>query len=143
MYQLLESHDKGSERARAPSRLDAIQQRAWKWLGATDRAVLELSLHGTPQRVIAGAVGLSPGSVSRRLAGIQSRLRDPLTRLLLDPACPVNEDARQVVLLHQLTGLSTRRIAYVMGIPHTLVQSHLSYARGLVRGLANRSASRA
>lgn len=141
MYQLLESHDVGSDRVSIPPRLEARQRRAWKWLGALDRALLELVSNGASHRTIAAAVGLSPGSVSRRLTSIHQRITAPLTQLLLNATCPVSDEARRAALLHQLTGLSTRRVACVMGIPHDLVIIHLSYVRGLLRGVAARSAT--
>lgn len=136
--QLAEPNEVDVENRARVSQIATYNRQAWKWLADSDQAMVELASRGTSHRLIAAAVGLSPGTVSRRLSTIHDRLRSPETRCLLDPACPLPDVTRKIALLSRVTGLATRQIGKTLGLSHMSVREHIRYASGVLRMLTSR-----
>ena len=91
---------------------DAEILRRARLLLPRDRSIIELTVRNRASRqAIARTLGLAPGTVSRRLQRLSARLHDPLVIALLDPACPLAPEYRQVGVEHFLQGLPARHIA--------------------------------
>ncbi|HEX8342871.1 MAG TPA: hypothetical protein VF624_18355 [Tepidisphaeraceae bacterium] len=141
MYQLLEPDAAEKRNFSSLERVGARQRKAWQWLGETDRLIVELASQGNSQRLISRAVGITPGTVSRRLNAIQQRLGDAVTLVLLDPSTPLDDDTRSMALLHQVGRLSAPVLARQLGIAQSVVRERLRYARGIARGRLMRRAA--
>ncbi|MGN6626114.1 MAG: hypothetical protein ACTHLN_05795 [Tepidisphaeraceae bacterium] len=114
------------------------KSKAWLYLNEADRTLLEMVEKGLPHRLIGQALGLNAGTVSRRLAMIRTRLHSPLARCALDPRCPLSSEARLIALMHTLGGQPVRHIARLQHLTPAAVNEHLTYARGVARGVAAR-----
>lgn len=100
-----------------PDAADVLRRAAL--LPEPDRAIVHMSLKtGASRHVIGRALGLNPGTITRRLQRIGARLHDPIVLALLDPACPLIGEYRQVGVEHFLQGLSTHAIAQKHRISH-------------------------
>ncbi len=138
MYQLLDADQKPeSVRYRfadhAPSR-----PRGVAYLSPRDRRLLELADAGESHRHIGRLLGLSPGTVSRRLSGLETRLKSREAGVLLDPACPLPNDIRRIAIRHFIAGASLRRLAAEFRMPLAAVQIQVHFARGVVRAATQR-----
>lgn len=96
---------------RAPSRDDSVLQQHIALLEEDDRTLVELARAGVPHRRIAKALGLEPGTVTRRLKRLGQRIHSPIVARLLDPKCPLGPDYRQVGVEFYLTGRTISQIA--------------------------------
>lgn len=125
---------------------EALIERA-KALGPRDQILLELSLrNGLSTRQIARVLELPAGSVSRRKRLLCARLRDPLVVALLDPACPLSEEHRQIAIEHFAQCRTIRELSRHRQIPRAQVCALLHFVRGWFRAIhpnSRRAKSRA
>lgn len=113
---------------------------AAEWLSETDRVIYELADQAIPVRVIARAVSLNYGTVSRRISQVRKRVASPVVQGLLLGDCPVPERSRKIALLHLLSGRSIPRVARTLNMTESVVREHVRYASGIVQGLLRRDA---
>lgn len=135
MLALFDSSEIGDGEQVRSIRRQPLDRAAAEWLSDTDRAIYELADQGVALRVIARAVSLNHGTVSRRLAHVRRRLRSPVVRALLSGRCPVPEASRKITLLHLLAGRSVRQIARTLNTSEATVREHVRYTCGIVQGL--------
>lgn len=114
------------------------KSRAWTYLRESDRTILEMIEKGLSHRLIAQAVGLNAGTVSRRISLVKTRLQSPMAKLALDPTSPLPTTHRESALLHAVTGMSLREVARTRRVPLSAVTDHIRYAQGVARGMAAR-----
>ena len=84
-------------------------------LDRDDRLLLELTDSGLSHRRIAQILVVDCGTVSRRLRKLAGRLKSPISARLLDPACPLLPDYRQIGVEHFFIGKPIARIAAERG----------------------------
>src|SRR5688572_29771339 len=95
-----------------------------------DRALVHMSFKANATRhMIACALGLAPGTITRRLQRIGARLHDPLVVALLDRTCPLVSEYRQIGIEHFLQGLSTHAIGEKHRMSHDRVRRMLQAVR--------------
>ena len=95
-----------------------------------DRALVFMSFKASATRhMIACALGLNPGTVTRRLQRIGARLHDPLVIALLDRTCPLVPEYRQIGIEHFLQGFSTHAIGERHRMSHDRVRRMLNAVR--------------
>ena len=141
MYQLLDPDQKPEQIRYRFADHAPRGRRNLEFLPESDRTLLKMSAAGQKHRAIARSLGLSPGTISRRLAAIQSRLGSSEARVLLDPACPLPDDIRTLAIQHLVAGVSLRRLASEHRIPVAAVQIQMHFARGVVRASTRRTTS--
>jgi DNA-directed RNA polymerase specialized sigma24 family protein len=99
-------------------------------LPEADRAIVHMSLKaGATRHMIGRALGLNPGTITRRLQRIGARLHDPLVIALLDRSCPLVDEYRQIGIEHFLQGLSTHAIGQKHRLSHDRVRRMLNAVR--------------
>ena len=117
---------------RDPALLDRV-----KFLSDQDRALVELSLrHGLSRRKMGLALGLTAGTVTRRLRRLMSRLRDPLIVAVTDPLCTLPPEHRQITIEYFLHEISIPKIAQLHEMTRFEVREMLEYVRGWHRGVS-------
>jgi hypothetical protein len=121
----------------APTRW--VDRRGWKWLVDEDRTILELTQAGATRRMIASALGMNAGNVTRRVQAIRTRLNSLAARQLLEPTCPLPDQIRDVAADHLIGGKTVRAISRARRIPLYVVNRHIDYARGVLRALTRRA----
>lgn len=106
-----------------------------KHLDPTERALFDLILvHNTSHRQVGALVGVSAGTISRRVRKIKNRLYDRTTVFLtLDRLLP--EEMKQVGLDHYLRGNSVKQISLKRKISDAQVRGILIACRELARRL--------
>lgn len=114
------------------------QTRVWAHLKEADRSILELAERGMSHRMIGQLVGITAGSVSRRLAMVKARLASPLARCALDPNTPLRPDERETATLHAVTGLSLREVARARRLPLHVITDQIRFAQGVARASLTR-----
>jgi DNA-directed RNA polymerase specialized sigma24 family protein len=114
------------------------ETRAWAYLKEADRSVLELAERGMSHRMIGQLIGITAGSVSRKLAMVKTRLASPLARCALDPNTPLRPEERETAVQHAVTGLSLREIARARRLPLNVVTDQLRFAQGVARASLTR-----
>jgi hypothetical protein len=101
------------------------------YLDDSDRKLLELVLQGKLTRREAGVlVGLSCGTVTRRLQRIINRLHDPLVKALVDCGKLLPEWHQEVGLAYFLRRWSVARITREYGMTEYEVKRIIQYVRG-------------
>ena len=106
-------------------------------LPQNDRILVELALRGRcTRRQIGEMLNLPPGTVTRRLQRLSSRLYDPLVIALLDRHCLLDPNHRQIGVEHFLLGLRVTQLSRQHAMPAGEVRSIITYLRGWHRGLA-------
>jgi DNA-directed RNA polymerase specialized sigma24 family protein len=101
------------------------------FLPDADQRLLKLSLRGAvTRREAAALLGMSPGTVSRRLKRLMDRLNDPLVVALVDQGQLLPEGYREVGLGYFLRRMSEEEIARATGLSMWEVRRALSYVRG-------------
>ncbi len=99
-------------------------------LDREDRMLAELAMNGgTTHRRIGELLGVGPGTISRRLRRIGSRLHDPIVERLLDPRCPLGPDYRQIGVEHFLVGRAFAEIAEAHQRTYASVRQTIDYVR--------------
>jgi hypothetical protein len=141
MRQLLEPENVASEARERTVDVWVIDRRAWRWLTEEDRAMVELAQRGGTRRMIAAAVGMSAGNVSRRIQNVRTRLMSSNARFLLEPTCPLPDQVREVAGDYLIGGKAAREISRTRRIPLYLVHRHINYASGLLRAMSRRAQS--
>lgn len=134
MYQILCPDEVEARHKVIGSRTPATYRRASPWLTAEDRAVLEMAASGVSHRLIASVVGMTPGTVSRRIGALSRRLKSPVVQYLADPNCPLDSETLRIARLHLITGRSIREIARVTGVSFTTARARVVFAQGMCRG---------
>jgi hypothetical protein len=109
------------------------------FLEGSDRLLLEMAMRNRlSTRQMGLEVGLTPGTVSRRLRRIIHRLHDPIVEALLDPSCPVARVHHRIGLDYFLRRLPLCEIARRSRLTCSQVRLVLGYLRGWQRGLSQR-----
>lgn len=139
MRQLIEPQNVASDRREESTRVWVADRRAWRWLSEQDRTLLQLVQSGASRRLIASAIGMSAGNVSRRVRGIRARLMSHAAQQLLEPTCPVPDEVREVAGDHLIGGKPIREIARDRQLPLYLITRHIDYARGMIRAMTRRT----
>lgn len=82
------------------------------YLAQRDRALLEMSLkHGMSRRQMGMVLGLTAGTITRRLRNLTNRLSQPIVLSLTDPRCTLAGDLRQIGIEYFLHRLPQPEIA--------------------------------
>src|SRR5262245_28185825 len=122
-------------RSHTPDPRDVLFARA-RALPREDQLLLELVYRQQlSHRQIAVLVRQPPGTVSRRLARIVARLRDPLVASLLDPDCILTPSYRLIGIEYFAQRNRIGAIAAHHDLPHSQVRSILNFIRGWHRGV--------
>jgi len=118
-----------------PAEMDPVLRYRARALAPEDRLLVELVYDKhLSVRQIARLISQSPGSVSRRVRRIRTRLYRPLIGALLDPACKLSADYREIGLEYFAQGRKMRSIAHQRNITLTQVRAVLDFIRGWHRG---------
>jgi DNA-directed RNA polymerase specialized sigma24 family protein len=101
------------------------------FLDPADRKFLQLTLRGTLSRREVGLLlGLTCGTVTRRLHGLLNRLNDPLVVALVERGEFLPELHREVGLAYFLRGMSITQIEMAFQLSRYAVRRRLEYVRG-------------
>ena len=101
------------------------------FLDPADRKFLQLTLRGTLSRREVGLLlGLTCGTVTRRLHGLLRRLNDPLVVALVERGELLPELHREVGLAYFLRWRSQPQIEREFGLSRYAVKRMLEYVRG-------------
>lgn len=104
-------------------------------LSPDDQTLGELALrHQLTHRDISRAMGIAPGTVTRRLRRLMNRLNDPLVSALCDPACRLKRPYREIGIARFLGGACVSDLARKYGMTPTEILELLGYIRGWYRG---------
>jgi IS30 family transposase len=132
MRELWDADDIASgQQVRAQARPLPVDRRVLVWLDETDRLIWELAEQHASVRLIARAVKLNSGTVSRRITAMRRRFALPIVGLMLETAIPVPDEARKIALLHHAGGLSCAAIARKLNVSESSVREHVRYAAGI------------
>jgi hypothetical protein len=102
-----------------------------EYLDLADHKLLEVTLSGKLSRREAGMlVGLSSGTVTRRIRKLINRLHDPMVAALVDGGKLLPELHQEVGLAYFLRKRPMRRIGVEYGIPICEVKRIVAYVRG-------------
>jgi hypothetical protein len=126
------------QRLGRPTPTRALRRTLARYLSRADLLILDMADAGATHRVIGHRVGLSAGTITRRLGALHRRLCDPSTHALLDPACPLADDLRKLAIQHLLLGVSLRRLADLNRLPLDAVRTRMQYAQGVLRAASAR-----
>jgi len=136
MELLEERQTRGYDRAGASRGLE----KRILFLDPSDRKLLELTVRGTLTRREAGIlVGLSSGTVTRRVRRLLDRLHDPIVAALADYGQLLPELHREVGLAYFLRKRSFTQIEREYGLSRYAVKRMVQYIQGWHE--ASRSAS--
>jgi hypothetical protein len=113
-----------------------LVQRARRALGAHDRLLVELAYaRHLSLRQMATIMGRPAGSLSRRLRRLRKTLRDPIVEALIDPACVLTPEYRQVGLEYFAQGREIRELAKDRRMTPTQIKAVVNFVRGWCRGV--------
>jgi DNA-directed RNA polymerase specialized sigma subunit len=127
MELLEERQTRGFERAGASKGLE----KRILFLDPVDRKLLELTVRGTLTRREAGMlVGLSSGTVTRRVRRLLDRLHHPIVAALVDYGQLLPELHREVGLAHFLRNRSFTEIEGEYGLSRYAVTRMVQYIQG-------------
>jgi DNA-directed RNA polymerase specialized sigma24 family protein len=102
-----------------------------------DRKLVELSLNGRlKRREAALLLGLSAGTVTRRLKRLMTRLNDPLVVAAIDHGDLLPEGYKAVAIGYFLRGMTVRQISRALGMNVHEIERAVSYVRGWFKGTA-------
>jgi DNA-directed RNA polymerase specialized sigma24 family protein len=108
----------------------AIEKRI-SFLTERDRRLVELSMRGTlTVRDAAQLLRMSPGTVSRRVKKLMTRLMDPLVVALVDRGLLLPEGYRDIGLAYYLRGMTVEEISRAARWSPYEVRRALAYMRG-------------
>ena len=114
---------------------DAIL-RLLPYLRDEDRILMELSFRAhLPRQEVGRILGVPAGTITRRIQRLQRRLHNPIARALLETACPLSREHRQVALDYYLQGLNLKQLTDKHHLSAYVVREILSYAKGWFRGV--------
>jgi DNA-directed RNA polymerase specialized sigma24 family protein len=109
------------------------------FLDPADRKFLQLTLRGTLSRREVGLLlGLTCGTVTRRLHGLLNRLNDPLVVALVERGEFLPELHREVGLAYFLRGMSITQIEVAFQLSRYAVRRRLEYVRGWHKAVGSR-----
>ena len=127
MVLLEERQTRGFERVALPCGLD----RRILFLEDQDRKMLEFTVQGTmTRRQAAMLLGLSHGTVTRRIHRLMRRLHDPVVVALVEGGKLLPELHQEVGLAYFLRAWPIRRIAREYGLTVYEVKRMITYVRG-------------
>jgi hypothetical protein len=110
-----------------------------RWLLPEDRKIVEMVIGAqATARQAAAWAGVPAGTVSRRIARLARRLRDPVVAVLLEERCPLIEEYRQLGIEHFLQGLPERELADKHQMTRHEVCRILQFIRGWQKGISIR-----
>src|SRR5690349_5630865 len=105
-------------------------ERRMEFLEPADRKLLELTVKGKLTRREAGMlVGMSCGTVTRRVRRLIERLNDPLIVALVERGQLLPELHREVGLMHFLRGTPLKRVARDLGLSMHAARGMVQYVR--------------
>ena len=114
-----------------------------EFLDLADRKLLEITVRGALSRREAGMLlGLSSGTVTRRLRVLVNRLHEPIVVALVDFGELLPELYREVGLAYFLRKWPMARIAREMGLTQYEVKRKLAYVRGWQKGVGGKDEGR-
>ena len=127
MELLEDPQTRGFERAAVAS---GVEKRI-AYLDVSDQKLLQVTLSGTLSRREAGMlVGLSSGTVTRRIRRLINRLHDPLVAALVENGKLLPDLHQEVGLAYFLRKRPIRRIGVEYGLTLCEVKRILAYIRG-------------
>ena len=109
-----------------------------EYLPAVDRTLVRSVLEQRfSMRELGALVGVSAGSLSRRVKQLVTRLRDPVVVALIDgpSKLELSDEQRRVGLQHYLLRRSARAIARETGMTYGEVLGTMGYVRGWAGGV--------
>ena len=110
-----------------------------EFLDLADRKLLEVTVRGALSRREAGMLlGLSSGTVTRRIHVLVNRLHEPIVVALVDYGELLPELHREVGLAYFLRKWPMSMIAREMGLTQYEVKRMLAYVRGWQKGVGGR-----
>jgi hypothetical protein len=105
-------------------------------LNAQDQLLLELAFkNNVSVRTIGRTLNKPAGTISRRLQRLCARLRDPMVGALIDPACQLGPEFRQVAIEYFAQGQTIRELADLHQMAPQQVRAVLAFVRGWYRGI--------
>jgi hypothetical protein len=114
----------------------ALLERA-KFLGEGDQKLIELSLrYNLTRRQMGTALGLTAGTITRKLRQLIARLRDPLIVAITHPDCTLPPLHRQIGIEYFLHRSPIPRLALKHEMTRTEIREMLEFIRGWHRGAA-------
>ena len=114
--------------------LDVMFKRA-EALSKADRMLLELAFkHNCTVRRLGELFEAEPGTISRRLRRICTRLREPIVAAILEPTCQLLPEYRQLAIEYFVQGLRLADLAEQHQMPLTQVRSIVHFVRAWFRG---------
>lgn len=121
--------------------IDQLLHRA-RLLAEKDKLLLDMAfrLH-LSRRQIGVVFGLAPGTITRRIRRLVNRLYDPLVASLIDDACPLPADYRQLGLDYFLHEIPLTELARRRSTNRIEIRAMIAYIRGWHRGLTSRKTS--
>lgn len=108
-----------------------------RFLSEQDRLLVEMSLkYGMSRRKMASALGVTAGTVTRKLRRLLNLLNDPIVVELTDPTCPLTGEYREVGIEYFLHRLPIPQLAQRHSLSRTEIRQMLEYLRGWHRGVS-------
>jgi DNA-directed RNA polymerase specialized sigma24 family protein len=108
-------------------------------LSDKDRVLVEMALkHNLSRRQMAVILGLTPGTITRKIRRVIQRLNDPLIAAVADPVCTLSPEHRQIAIEYFLHRHSVADLARRHALSKNEVRTMLDYVRGWHRGLTSR-----
>jgi DNA-directed RNA polymerase specialized sigma24 family protein len=123
----------------ATSQPHADLKRLLNLLSDKDRVLVEMAMkHGLSRRQMAVILGLTPGTITRKIRRVIDRLNDPLIAALADPICTLSPEHRQIAIEYFLHRHSVADLARLHALSRNEVRTMLDYVRGWHRGITSR-----
>lgn len=115
--------------------MSTVPSQRLPFLHPTEKKLLEFSLAtDLTRRELATLLGISPGTITRRLRNILARLHRPIVAALVDRGDLLPELHKQVGLAFFLRKTPTRRIAREFQISRHTVSRIIVYLKGWLKG---------
>jgi hypothetical protein len=135
-----------------PDRFDAADRFEWarfrrdpqlldraEFLCDGDRRLIQLSLGmNLSRRQMGIAMGVTAGTITRKLRRLLTRLRDPLVIAITDSQCTLPPLHRRIGIEYFLHRASIPQLAVKHDIPRVELRAMLEYVRGWHRGVSPR-----
>ena len=133
----LDQFSEKNESAAAQSHPDL--KRLLNLLSEKDRVLVEMALkHNLSRRQIAVILGLTPGTITRKIRRVVNRLNDPLIAALANPTCTLSAEHRQIAIEYFLHRQSVADLSRQHALSKNEVRTILDYVRGWHRGISSR-----
>jgi hypothetical protein len=108
-----------------------------RFLSEEDRKLVEMSLrYSLTRRQMGVALGFTAGTITRKLRHLVARLRDPLVIAIIDPACTLPPEHRQIGIEYFLHQASIPSLAVKHDTPRNEIREMVEYIRGWHRGVS-------